>query len=103
MDPVKSRKPEMPLSGPGTGGRVASAGNTLSSYITKKIGVSLGERIKDDKNPREALLSYAKDAAEHPYWVTPAYKKNQPVTIFNTDEDGPDAKKPKLQMHNTQM
>ncbi|KZC14731.1 PREDICTED: gastrulation defective protein 1 homolog [Dufourea novaeangliae] len=94
LDPVKSRRPDLPITS-GQGGRVASSGGTLSSYVIRNLGLS--KRIEDDQDPREAILKYAKQAEENPYWIAPAYKKTQPTTIFQTDDpDGaPNAKKPK--------
>ncbi|CAK9802494.1 Gastrulation defective protein 1 homolog [Anthophora quadrimaculata] len=94
LDPVKSRRPDLPITS-GQGGRVASSGGTLSSYVIRNLGLS--KRIEDDQDPREAILKYAKVAEENPYWIAPAYKKTQPQTIFQTDEqDGaPNAKKQK--------
>ncbi|KAJ9587782.1 hypothetical protein L9F63_018808 [Diploptera punctata] len=87
QDPVKSRRPDLPISS-GQGGRVATSGGTL---------------IEDDQDPREAILRFAKEAAENPYWVSPAYTKTQPQPIFETsgegddeDDQGPSAKKTKL-------
>lgn len=54
----------------GRGGRVAAHGGTLSSYIVKNIALDK----TDDSNPREAILRHAKEAAENPFWVAPAYK-----------------------------
>lgn len=54
----------------GRGGRVAAHGGTLSSFIVKNIALDK----TDDSNPREAILRHAKEAAENPYWVAPAYK-----------------------------
>uniref|UniRef100_A0A9J8BN43 WD repeat-containing protein 70 n=1 Tax=Cyprinus carpio carpio TaxID=630221 RepID=A0A9J8BN43_CYPCA len=71
LDPVRSHKPEPPMSGPGRGGRVAAHGGTLSSFIVKNIALDK----TDDSNPREAILRHAKEAAENPYWVAPAYKQ----------------------------
>lgn len=71
-DPVKSRRPDLPITA-GSGGRVAASGSTLSSYVIRNLGLS--KSVKDDMDPREAILKYAKDAAENPIWVTPAYKK----------------------------
>lgn len=88
-DPVKSKKPDMPITS-GQGGRVASSGGTLSSYVIRNLGLS--KRVEDDQDPREAILKYAKDAAENPYWIAPAYNKTQPKQIFQTE---PDAKKAK--------
>lgn len=82
MDPVKSRRPDLPIT-TGQGGRVASSGGTLSSYVIRNLGLS--KRVDDDQDPREAILKYAKEAEENPFWIAPAYKKNQPVAIFNTE------------------
>uniref|UniRef100_T1GFV3 Gastrulation defective protein 1 n=1 Tax=Megaselia scalaris TaxID=36166 RepID=T1GFV3_MEGSC len=82
-------RPDLPITS-GQGGRVASSGGTLSSYVIRNLGLS--KRVDDDQDPREAILKYAKEAAENPYWIAPAYKKTQPKPIFN---DEPDAKKAK--------
>uniref|UniRef100_A0A8C1ZSU1 WD repeat-containing protein 70 n=1 Tax=Cyprinus carpio TaxID=7962 RepID=A0A8C1ZSU1_CYPCA len=73
LDPVRSHKPEPPMSGPGRGGRVAAHGGTLSSFIVKNIALDK----TDDSNPREAILRHAKEAAENPYWVAPGAKKSK--------------------------
>lgn len=91
LDPIKSRRPDLPITS-GQGGRVASSGGTLSSYVIRNLGLS--KRVDDDQDPREAILKYAKDAAENPYWIAPAYAKTQPKPIFD-GEDEPDAKKSK--------
>ncbi|XP_055540881.1 gastrulation defective protein 1 homolog [Wyeomyia smithii] len=93
LDPVKSKRPDLPITS-GQGGRVASSGGTLSSYVIRNLGLS--KRVEDDQDPREAILKYAKEAAENPYWIAPAYSKTQPKPIFNT-EDEPDSKKPKTE------
>lgn len=82
LDPVKSRRPDLPITS-GQGGRVASSGGTLSSYVIRNLGLS--KRVDDDQDPREAILKYAKEAEENPIWIAPAYKKTQPKPIFNTD------------------
>lgn len=84
LDPVKSRRPDLPITS-GQGGRVASSGGTLSSFVIRNLGLS--KRVDDDQDPREAILKYAKEAEENPYWIAPAYKKNQPVPIFNTETE----------------
>ncbi|GAB6022136.1 WD repeat-containing protein 70 [Chamberlinius hualienensis] len=97
-DPIKSRRPDLPVTGPGQGGRLAAAGGTLSSYIIRNLG--LKKRVEDDQDPREAILKFAKDAAENPYWIAPAYTKTQPKAVFHTAEGGdeePEAKKTKQQ------
>lgn len=77
---------------------MASSGGTLSSYVIRNLGLS--KRIDDDQDPREAILKYAKEAEEDPYWITPAYKKSQPKAIYSTNasqnaDDEPEAKKSK--------
>ncbi|KAG6457113.1 hypothetical protein O3G_MSEX010117 [Manduca sexta] len=94
LDPVKSHRPDLPITS-GQGGRVAASGSTLSSFVIRNLGLS--KRVDDEQDPREAILKYAKEAEENPFWVAPAYKKTQPQPIFqNADEEGPsDPKKPK--------
>lgn len=82
----------------GSGGRVAASGSTLSSFIVRNLGIA--SRIEDEGNPREAILRHAKEAAENPYWVSPAYNKTQPKPIFQALEsedanEEPDSKKTK--------
>ncbi|GIY35820.1 WD repeat-containing protein 70 [Caerostris darwini] len=95
-DPLRSQRPDLPVTGPGQGGRIASAGNTLSSFIVRNLG--LKKKIDDTLDPREAILKYAKDAEENPYWVTPAYSKTQPKPLFCDEEktDEPPAKQKKI-------
>ncbi|KAJ1915595.1 hypothetical protein H4219_004233 [Mycoemilia scoparia] len=78
-DPIASHRPQLPISGHGKGGYI---GSNETQHIMKNL-------IKDttrDEDPREAILKYAKAAEEDPYWVAPAYKERQPVTLF--DETG---------------
>uniref|UniRef100_A0A1A9WIQ5 WD_REPEATS_REGION domain-containing protein n=1 Tax=Glossina brevipalpis TaxID=37001 RepID=A0A1A9WIQ5_9MUSC len=84
LDPVKSRRPDLPITS-GQGGRVASSGGTLSSYVIRNLGLS--KRVDDDQDPREAILKYAKEAEENPYWIAPAYKKTQPKPVFSEPVD----------------
>ncbi|KAL1517933.1 hypothetical protein ABEB36_001629 [Hypothenemus hampei] len=94
LDPVKSKRPDLPITS-GQGGRVASSGGTLSSYVIRNLGLS--KRVNDDQDPREAILKYAKDAEENPYWIAPAYKKTQPNNILasGTQDGEPESKKSK--------
>ncbi|XP_018331183.1 gastrulation defective protein 1 homolog isoform X4 [Agrilus planipennis] len=85
LDPVKSRRPDLPITS-GQGGRLASSGGTLSSYVIRNLGLS--KRVDDDQDPREAILKYAKEAEENPYWIAPAYSKTQPKSILEGLEDG---------------
>ncbi|KAL7670639.1 hypothetical protein ACOME3_005571 [Neoechinorhynchus agilis] len=82
----RKRRPEIPISGAGEGGRIGHHGGTLSSYIVKNIALQHVSDTKED--PRAALLKYAEKAESDPFWVTPAYKKTQPNPIFaNVGED----------------
>ncbi|KAF4527001.1 hypothetical protein B566_EDAN001548 [Ephemera danica] len=98
LDPVKSHRPELPITAKGQGGRVAASGGTLSSYVIRNLGLS--KKIEDDQDPREAILRFAKEAAENPYWISPAYNKTQPKPIFQSqeeeEEDEPSSKKQKM-------
>nr|XP_039262146.1 WD repeat-containing protein 70-like [Styela clava] len=82
-DPVKSRKPQPPLSGPGAGGRITAHGGTLSSYIMKNIA----KNTADDSNPREAILRHAEAAVKNPKWVSHAYVDSQPTPIFEEESE----------------
>ncbi|CAL5193895.1 unnamed protein product [Lathyrus oleraceus] len=80
-DPLKSHKPELPMTGPGFGGRVGtSQGSLLTQYLLKKGGL-----IKEtwmDEDPREAILKYADVAAKEPKFIAPAYAETQPEPLF---------------------
>lgn len=65
----------------------------MSSYVIRNLGLS--KRVEDDQDPREAILRFAKDAEENPYWIAPAYAKTQPKAIYNSGENEPEAKKAK--------
>ncbi|EGO04328.1 hypothetical protein SERLA73DRAFT_68025 [Serpula lacrymans var. lacrymans S7.3] len=69
MDPRKSRRPELPVMGPGRGGRVGAS-------ATQHVVQSLVRDTTRDQDPREALLKYAKLAEEDPQWTT-AWQDNQ--------------------------
>lgn len=81
-DPVKSNRPDLPVNGPGQGGRVGHHGSTLSQYVVKQI--VLRRPDERDKDPRAAILRHAKEAEENPFWVAPAYEKTQPKTILQS-------------------
>ncbi|CAA6666491.1 unnamed protein product [Spirodela intermedia] len=89
-DPIKSHKPELPVTGPGFGGRVGSTkGSLLTQYLLKQGGL-----IKEtwmDEDPREAILKYADVAAKDPKFIAPAYEKTQPEAVFaKSDSDEED-------------
>jgi hypothetical protein len=62
------------------GGRIATHGATLSSFIIKNIALQKVNIEKED--PREALLKHAAEASANPYWVSPAYNTTQPKPIW---------------------
>lgn len=86
-DPLKSRKPEQVMSGPGTGGRT-NVGFQQALLATMSGGVSGLGGTKDKiamfqrEDPREELLKYAQIAEDDPIYVTPAYAKNQPQVVL---------------------
>lgn len=60
-------------------GYVLGSSNTYQQYIMKMIN----KNVQRDMDPREALLQYQEAAENDPFWVTPAYQKTQPKTIYN--------------------
>ncbi|KAF9480451.1 transcription factor [Pholiota conissans] len=79
MDPKKSRRPELPVTGPGRGGRVGAS-------ATQHVVQNLVRDTTRDVDPREALLRYADD--KDPQW-TKAWTANQPAPVFAaTEEEG---------------
>ncbi|XP_031554447.1 WD repeat-containing protein 70-like isoform X2 [Actinia tenebrosa] len=84
-DPLMSNRPELPVTGPGKGGRITS-GMSLSAFVVKNIALEKA----DDSHPREAILKHAEAAKSDPYWVSPAYDKTQPIPIFQEPEEDDD-------------
>ncbi|MCO5595048.1 hypothetical protein L7F22_049085 [Adiantum nelumboides] len=84
-DPVKSKRPDLPVTGPGFGGRVGTTkGSLLTQYLLKEGGL-----IKEtwmDEDPRAAILKYADAAAKDPKYIAPAYAETQPKTIFASSD-----------------
>lgn len=83
MDPRKSRRPELPVTGPGKGGRVGAS-------ATQHVVQNLVRDTMRDEDPREALLKFADKADQDPLW-TKAWKTNQPNPVF-AEEDTRDTK-----------
>lgn len=87
-DPVKSRRPELPVAGPGMGGRLGSSGGTLAAHISKMH--ALEKPVTDDSlDPREAIIRHAKEAADNPMW-TNVWSKTQPKPIFYKEDEKDD-------------
>ncbi|XP_010415936.1 PREDICTED: WD repeat-containing protein 70 [Camelina sativa] len=85
-DPLKSHKPEVPMSGPGHGGRVGTTGSSLlTQYLMKQGGMIKETWMEED--PREAILKYAEVAVKDPKFIAPAYSQTQPKTIFAKSDD----------------
>lgn len=80
MDPRKSRRPELPVHGPGKGGRVGAS-------ATQHVVQNLVRDTMRDEDPREALLRFADKADQDPQW-TKAWKANQPKPVFADEPDG---------------
>jgi len=78
MDPRKSRRPELPVTGPGRGGRVGAS-------ATQHVVQNLVRDTTRDVDPREALLRYAEVADRDAQW-TGAWKINQPKPVFAAEE-----------------
>jgi hypothetical protein len=78
MDPKKSKRPELPVTGPGRGGRVGAS-------ATQHVVQNLVRDTTRDEDPREALLKYAALAEEDPQW-TGAWRQNQPKPVFQEME-----------------
>ncbi|KAI0034903.1 transcription factor [Vararia minispora EC-137] len=74
QDPRKSRRPELPVTGPGRGGRVGAS-------ATQHVVQNLVRDTTRDEDPREALLKYAQMGEEDPQW-TAAWRQNQPKPVF---------------------
>ncbi|KAG0453814.1 hypothetical protein HPP92_025118 [Vanilla planifolia] len=91
MDPMKSHKPEVPVTGPGFGGRVGTTkGSLLTQYLMKQGGLIKETWMEED--PREAILKYADVAAKDPVYIAPAYAETQPKPVF-AEPDKEDEKK----------
>ncbi|KAI7817127.1 WD40-repeat-containing domain protein [Gamsiella multidivaricata] len=81
-DPKASHRPEMPLTGPGRGGKVGQS--TIQHVLTDFVKDTMRE-----EDPRAALLKYADVVEKDPQWITPAYKQNQPKPVYDErDEEG---------------
>ncbi|XP_010540925.1 PREDICTED: WD repeat-containing protein 70 [Tarenaya hassleriana] len=85
-DPFKAHKPEIPITGPGHGGRVGTtSGSLLTQYLLKQGGMIKETWMEED--PREAILKYAEVAAKDPKFIAPAYSQTQPQPIFAKSDD----------------
>ncbi|KAH7921257.1 hypothetical protein BV22DRAFT_1114517 [Leucogyrophana mollusca] len=82
-DPRKSRRPELPVTGPGRGGRVGAS-------ATQHVVQNLVRDTTRDEDPREALLKYAKLAEDDPQWTGDVIPAN--MDEFTENEHESDAR-----------
>lgn len=78
-DPIKSRRPDLPVSGPGRSGKL---GTSLTQHIMK----SQIKQTFREEDPRDAFLRHAEEAEQNPVWFG-VYKQTQPKPIFAEAED----------------
>ncbi|CAK5280130.1 unnamed protein product [Mycena citricolor] len=72
LDPRKARRPELPVSGPGRGGRVGAS-------ATQHVVQNLVRDTTRDEDPREALLKYA-HTESNPQWTAEAAPQHASCT-----------------------
>eukprot|EP00850_Spirogloea_muscicola_P008358 SM000044S16005 [mRNA] locus=s44:514126:517938:+ [translate_table: standard] len=85
-DPIKSKRPDLPVEGAGHGGRVGkSKGSLLTQYLLREGGLIKETWMEED--PREAILRHAEAAAADPQIIAPAYAQTQPKPVFQEEEE----------------
>lgn len=90
-DPLKSKRPDLPVTGPGFGGRVGTTkGSLLTQYLLKEGGLMKETWMEED--PREAILKYADAAEKDPKYIAPAYAETQPKTLFAASDSEDEGK-----------
>jgi hypothetical protein len=72
-DPVATKKPERPMTGPGFGGK--TGGSTFTQFFMRDYVKAHDVRSED---PREAILKYAEAAEKDPLFMGHAYAATQP-------------------------
>jgi len=79
MDPIKTKRPDLPVTGPGFGGRVSGSYNFTQFVMKDRSKNTLREQ-----DAREEILKYAEKAKEGLQLVGRAYASTAPVTPFQT-------------------
>ncbi|RXW24743.1 hypothetical protein EST38_g1124 [Candolleomyces aberdarensis] len=96
MDPRKSRRPDLPVTGPGKGGRVGAS-------ATQHVVQNLVRDTTRDVDPREALLKYAEAAENDPKWTAdPGHAPPNGVhahAAINGDQPSELAAKPAIKLN----
>ncbi|EPZ32242.1 hypothetical protein O9G_004217 [Rozella allomycis CSF55] len=77
---AKSKRPELPNEAKTKGSKLGDA------YTQHLVQMLRKEAYGDESDPRAALMKYAKMAEENPEFVAHAYKRTQPVALFETGE-----------------
>jgi WD40 repeat protein len=93
LDPIKSKRPELPVGVHGQGGRIASAGSTYAQFIARNLAIK-DLHTDNGLDAREVLLRHAAEAEKNPYWIAPAYQQTQPKPIFQNNEPESDDQPP---------
>lgn len=78
QDAMVTKKPELPLQGPGKGGKIGGA-----STVTQFLMRSVHEGVDRREDSQKALLKFAEQAEKNPQFVNMAYKETQPKPIFD--------------------
>ena len=84
-----SLRPELPLNGPGKGGKVAGSTTFVQHIMQKVHGINKNNR----EDAKEAVLRFAKEAAENPEYVNHAYRFTQPKPILDYTSEVHDEQK----------
>ena len=79
MDPVKTKRPELPVNGPGFGGRVSGSYNFTQFVMKDRSKNTLREQ-----DARDEILKYAEKAKEGTQLVGRAYQRTAPVNTLQT-------------------
>lgn len=89
LEPELSNKPELPLTGPGRGGKVAGA-TTITQHLMRTVHQVDHSKRED---PIEALRRQQEDAEKNPEFINHAYKNTQPVNILDYESEIHDEQK----------
>jgi WD40 repeat protein/pSer/pThr/pTyr-binding forkhead associated (FHA) protein len=78
-DPIKSKRPELPLEGKSKGGKIGTHSSFSTHYNEqlRKNGPTLREQ-----DPRAEILKHAAESLKNPMWVGQAYSTTQPKNIL---------------------
>lgn len=89
QEPELSNKPELPLTGPGRGGKVAGA-TTITQHLMRTVH-QVDEKNRED--PIEAIMKFREEAEKNPEFIGHAYRDTQPVNILDFESETHDEQK----------